>query len=45
MILAIRGIWSVPMGHEDVSTTQIPTYVLNHDPSAVRSPVETILGT
>jgi integron integrase len=32
------------LGHRDVTTTQIYTHVLNRGPSAVRSPLDTVLG-
>ena len=32
------------LGHRDVTTTQISTHVLNRGPSAVRSPIDTMMG-
>jgi integrase len=32
------------LGHRDVTTTQLYTYVRNRGPSGVKSPIDTILG-
>jgi hypothetical protein len=40
----IRAVQEL-LGHRDVATTQIYTYVLNRGPSGVKSPIATIFGT
>jgi hypothetical protein len=32
------------LGHKDLATTMVDTYVLNHGPAGVRSPADALLG-